>query len=392
MSYLKVIMKEAIFLAAERLMPASQRSGLPLKDAAVRRILVVECGGIGDVLRVFPAIEHLNGMFPEASLFLLVAPTARDTLRLLRRQDIIAGVMEFDIRSRHRTLSRKWKLIRSLRKERFDLIYMPTRGEGMRELSLMSYLIGAPYRLGFVQGKAGRLNTTRVEFADGVPILEQNLSILEAAGLGSGKRVIDLAVPAGDASYADAAVQEHGGDGTPPLIGIHPSASWSADARCWPLEHYVRMVKELSDTLQARIFLLGSAGERGVGRCIEESLQSPTLVNLVGKTTIGQMAALISRMHVFIGNDSGPLHLAIAANVPYVAMFGPTSAEQVLSPVPGSGVVLSKEMPCRPCYTHQPIFRRTCSAEGTPPCLQGISVREVVDSARTLLKGQRTRV
>lgn len=392
MNCLKPFVKETIFLAAERLVPAPPRDVVPLKDAVIRRILVAECGGIGDVLRVFPAIEHLCGTFPEAAIVLLVAPAARDALLLFKKPERIAGVMEFDIRGRHRTLRRKWELIRSLRRERFDLIYMPARGEGMRELSLLSYLIGAPYRLGFARGRTGRLNTTRVEFADDQPILQQNTSILAAAGLGGGNGEIDLRIPAGDVSHADAILREHGGDGSHPRIGIHPSASWSADARCWPVEHYVRLAKEMGDSLQAKIFLLGSASESDVGRCIEESLQSPALVNLVGKTTIGQMAALIGCMHVFIGNDSGPLHLAAAAHVPYVALFGPTSARQVLSAAPGGGVTLGRDLPCRPCYTHQPKYRRPCGAGGSPPCLQSIAVREVIDSTKVLLRRHRERV
>lgn len=387
MGYFKTFIKGMGFLAAERLLPAPSGWAQPLKAAVIRRILIAECGGIGDVLRIFPAIAHLHDAFPSASISLLVAPAARDTLLLFKKPESITEVIDFDVHRRHRDLSRKLKFIASLRKKQFDLIYMPTRGEGMRELSLMSYLIQAPYRLGFAKGRAGRLNTNHVEFSDHAPILEQNMSILAAAGLGNGKMGIDIVIPEEDASYAGETFARYDLEGQYPLVCIHPSASWNADARCWPLEYYVRLAKDISDVLLAKIILLGSSSEQSVGKCIEESLQSPDIVNLVGTTTIGQMAALIGRTHLFIGNDSGPLHLAAASGVPYIGIFGPTSARQVLATSPGRGVTLSKKLPCSPCYTHQPEYRRACKAGGSPPCLEGVSVQDVLASASVLLTG-----
>ena len=102
---------------------------------------------------------------------------------------------------------------------------------------------------------------------------------------------------------------------------------------------------------------------------------------MIGKTTVGQMAALIKLSHLFIGNDSGPLHMALSLDIPSIALFGPTSPEQVIAHTENF-IAISKEINCSPCYLHQPGFKPQCDNRR---CLEDIQAEEVIKSIETML-------
>lgn len=106
---------------------------------------------------------------------------------------------------------------------------------------------------------------------------------------------------------------------------------------------------------------------------------SPSALNLCGKLSLMETAAVLERLHLFVTNDTGLMHLACAVGVPVAALFGPTVEEFGFSPFgpPESARVVSKNMPCRPCHPHGPSH---CYV-GTHACMRGISPEEVYQAA-----------
>ena len=128
------------------------------------------------------------------------------------------------------------------------------------------------------------------------------------------------------------------------------------------------------------VILIGSERERA--RCEEIAAQAPGAVNLAGETTLTELTALICRGAVCIGDDSGPMHLAVALDRPAVAVFGPTDPVWA-GPYRREGAVLRAELPCSPCYLRD---LRRCSYGHA--CMVNVGASAVIEQAENLLMKQ----
>jgi len=378
---IKKALKEFGFFILEGLAPLVEKNRV-INKAVVKKILVYAGGsGLGDLIRVLPAIETLHANFPTASISLLATPESQGILSLSPVSAIISEIINYDSKKRHKSFFKKIILLYNLRKKNYDLIYFPSRGGGMREEVLMNLVIGAHYSLGFKKGKVGLFSTTKIELREDMPILQQNLAILKAANLEIYDEEIRLEVPEKYIKYAHEFLSEHNLNNSFPLISIHTGASWYTKYRCWPIERYVSLIEYLLKDFNAKIIIIGSTNEAEMGTTICEQFQGSSVMNMVGKTDIGQMAALIKQSDLFIGHDSGPLHIALALKVPSIAIFGLTSPRQVISSTERCKVV-SKNLSCSPCYLHQPGFKPYCE---DLRCLKEITAEEVVECVGKML-------
>ena len=378
---LKEIIKKFVLYILEGLSIFFDNNKL-IDPVKIKKILAYGGGsGIGDLLLALPAIESLHANFPKATISLLASPESKKVLSISPFRATISEIIDYDSKKKHKSFFSKLILLSTLRKKLYDLVYFPSRGDGMREEVLMNLLIGAPHRLGFKKGKVGLFNTVKIEFREDIPILKQNLAILEAANLDIYSEKIKLDVPKKDINAAKKLLSEHNFNNSFPLISIHPGASWHTKYKCWPIEKYTLLIRYLLKEFSAEIIIIGSKSEIDIGKRIFEKIQNPSLINMIGKTPITQMAAFIKLSHLFIGNDSGPLHVALSLGVPSIAIFGPTSPKQVISSTEKC-IIISKEISCSPCYLHQPGFKPYCD---DIKCLTEITVEEVIKYVRKML-------
>ncbi len=374
---MKKVLKGVGFRLIDAAAPVLSRDrGVEMRMA--RKILVLAGGGIGDLIGVLPAVESLRANFPRASITLLAAPSSSIVLELYPKRGIIDEIMDYEPEGRHRGMAAKIALSLSLRRKGVDLSYAPGRGEGMREEMVMSYLTGAYSRLGFRQARAGSLHTCSVELRDDLPIMRQNLGILRAAGMDVGTDGVDLVVPASGLKGASSLLDTWGVARSEPFIIIHPGASWKGALRCWPLRKYMELMRVLVREEGRKIIVTGGSAEASMAEEVSREFKGEMgVINAIGKTTLLQMAALMSLSSLFIGNDSGPLHIAQALGVPSVAIFGFTSAAQVVwrkdlcVVVEPSGVT--------PRYLHQYDYRTAPEDEAL---LDLVSVAEVLAGVR----------
>jgi|Deesub1362A_J573_1020465.scaffolds.fasta_scaffold00162_21 ADP-heptose:LPS heptosyltransferase len=376
---MKRTLKEGIFSFFNyAIRPFKGHEGYPIKDR-IKKILVIEAGGIGDLLRVFPVIDALDHNFPHASISILIAAPVRETLDLYPEKGIFSEIIELDLRRTHRGMIRKLPLIRLIRDRGYDLVYASARGEGAREISLMAFLTGAPYRIGFEQKGLKGVYTSALEFKRDIPILRQNLELLKVAGIKVMNEKINIRIPDRDQAASDRLVSQF----TRPIIVVHPSTARDSMHRMWGIDRYTSLIGELICRFQAAVVLIGSAEETGIGHHISASMNNPSLINLIGRTSIPVTAGIIKRATLFIGNDSGPLHIALALNVPSVAIFGPTSPDQVLGDdYRKMCCVVSHRVDCSPCYLHMDHHTPSCKS---PRCMDGVSTEEVFEAVKALL-------
>jgi heptosyltransferase-2 len=157
-------------------------------------------------------------------------------------------------------------------------------------------------------------------------------------------------------------------------VGLSPGAAYGP-AKRWPPERVAELGAVLYQEFEARLVLLGGPEERPVADRIKELLKYPVL-DLVGRTTLRQALALLSRLKVLVTNDSGLMHVAAALKVPLVAIFGSTDPGAT-GPFSSRATMLRHPLECSPC------FKRTCDVGYA--CLNAVTVAEVLAAARPWL-------
>ena len=151
-------------------------------------------------------------------------------------------------------------------------------------------------------------------------------------------------------------------------------SSWQS--KDWLVEGYRRVAESLLSHGGVHVVLVGDRAHAGQGEQVAEGL--PGIVNLVGRTNLGELLAVLKAADVVAGPDSGPAHLCSALGVPHVTLFGPTS-EHRTAPHGNEELVIRSHVGCRPCY------RRSCPGLGTV-CMRLISPDEVIDKVRPFIE------
>lgn len=162
------------------------------------------------------------------------------------------------------------------------------------------------------------------------------------------------------------------------LIGINPGAAYGS-AKCWLPERFKELTKRLADDPNTYILYFGDALTAKLIANICQGMPQ-NVINLAGKTSLNELIALISLCSCFLSNDSGPMHIAAALNVPLVALFGSTN-EVKTGPYNPLSTVIHKHVACSPCY------KRTCPIDFR--CMTSIQVDEVLDKIQKSLHGNR---
>jgi ADP-heptose:LPS heptosyltransferase len=158
-----------------------------------------------------------------------------------------------------------------------------------------------------------------------------------------------------------------------PAVAVVLGSSW--ESKEWPFEHYLELVSALVHDRGVQVVLVDAPAKEAMARAITERVGEDKVVNLVGRTTLPQMAAVLKSVHAVIGPDCGAGHVAAAVKTPYISLFGPTSPVRT-APYGNERFVLQADMPCIPCY------KRSCP-HGMSECMARIlpsNVLELLDS------------
>jgi predicted lipopolysaccharide heptosyltransferase III len=354
----------------------------------VNRILLVRLREIGDVVFTTPAIRAIRRRFPTARITYIVEPHAAaivehnphiDHLIVAPRVRGVAGVLA-DVR-----------LGRTLRTQQFDLAI---DFHGGPRASLLTWLSGARERVGYEIAGRGWMYTRRVARPRELRprhSVENQWDLLLALGFEPPEREHDAVEMAVDPAAVDRVAARLAQPPAQPddrLIVIHVSAG--NPFRRWPLDHFVALTTALAGHPGIRIVLSSGPSERAAaGEVVSRTRaslgpESGAAVLDCGEFSLAELRALIDRASLFIGGDSGPLHIASTTGVPVVALFGPTLPERSMpwrSTSFPAAAVDAGTLPCRPCD------QRVC-APGDFRCLARIPPERVVEAALRLVRGQ----
>ena len=413
---------------------------LAMTGDGMNKFLIINPFGIGDALFTTPVIKTLKDKHPDCFIGYWCNERVGDLLKNNTKIDKVFALSRGDIKRIYRSpLSRitvLFKLIREIRRERFDIAFDFSLDS---RYGLWSKFAGIKKRIGLDYKNRGRFLTDKVKLAgySGKHVVKYYLDLINFMDPHyrvSSSVPYSLEVSAEDRIKARGILKECGVTATDLLIGVIPGggASWGRDAiyKQWSAEKFAELTDRLIKDLNVKVVLLGSIDEKSIADIVEKIVLScprkrasidsrfrgndgrgipagvypresgggndneialaasrprnddDRLINLTGKLNLKELAAAISELKLLICNDGGPLHMAVALGIKTVSIFGPVD-EIVYGPYPSDAkhVVVKKNLPCRPCYKDFRFAR--CS--NNRKCLEDITVGEVYEQVRGLL-------
>jgi lipopolysaccharide heptosyltransferase II len=357
------------------------RAPRPIDPDAIRSLLVRSTNWIGDVVMISPALRALRAGFPAARLDVLARATVAEAYRGHPFVDVIVEERRSGSR-RHDGLPGLLRLAADLRRRRYDLAVILPKSIGA---ALAPALARIPRRVGYPTAGRRALLTHPVPLpqdADAIHHVEFFLGTARWLGCPVVDRSLVFSVPESDRQAASELLAGAGWDADGALwVAIHPGAS--RPERSWAAERFGEVARALA-ARGNRILVLGAPADRDAARVVLEAA-GPAAVDAVGFGGIARMAALVERCALFLGNDSGPMHVAAAIGTPTVAVFGPGVPGKTAPYVPEDRRrEVTRNYPCAPC--RQDFFRECSPApSGKPWCLESVGPDEVLAAAVDLL-------
>jgi lipopolysaccharide heptosyltransferase I len=346
------------------------------------KILVLRLSAVGDVIRTLPAIKALKENDPTFHITWIVEEPSRT---FLESQPEVDRVILFPRRRWTGGITSPWGLlqtagemgrfIRQLRNEQFDVVL---DFHGILKSGILAFLSGAPRRIGFDRRstKEGNFLFSNVKVRlpqKSISRYERNITLLRGMGLEVDYPKPDLHIPPGERASIEAFFHQLPTAPQRPLIAIHPGTNAKAAFKRWMPERYALLADRLIRELRATVIFTWGPGER---EWVEDIRGKMTVASLVAPRTgsLTQLGEVLRQCDLYVGGDTGPMHVASLVGTPVVAIFGPT--HPVENRPFGPHKMVRKEVGCSPCR------KRSCKEL---ICLDQVTVDDVLGAARDLL-------
>ena len=276
-------------------------------------------------------------------------------------------------------------LVRRLRAGRYDACFVLDRSPAM---ALLPWLAGIPHRIGLDSGGRGFAHTVRVPVASVKHEAELYLDTVRAVGVEVTTPRLEFFPTDADRAEAERIVANVAS----PLVVVHPGGGanpgMTLSAKRWPPPRFAAVGDRLIAEMGATVLLVGGPHDGPLAEAVKQAMRHDP-VDLTGRLSLGQLGALCERCHLFIGNATGAMHLAVAVGAPTVAIFGP-SDPRMYGPFGAghravsrsNGVALWHDVDCNPCFVAGR-YRADCADFR---CIEAVTVDEVWTAARALLK------
>ena len=334
------------------------------------RILILQTSYLGDTILSTPVVAGVHRLYPEAELWMMTTPAGTG---LVQHDPLLKGVLAFDKRRQAAGLSGLIRTGLDLRRRRFDRAYALQRSYRTALTLLVS---GIPHRTGFQNAKLPFIFHSRQTRRPTDHDVLRNLSLLTGeAPLNSFDTRLRL-FPPPYARLGPAARQLLAEER--PLALLVPGSAWPT--KMWSWQHFRTVAAHFLNQGYA-VVLLGGPDDREVNRRVADQMD---VLDLAGRTSLGDALAIVHKARLMICNDSMALHMASAFAIPCVAVFCATSPSFGFGPWhnPRAMVVEKKDLPCKPCARHG---GQTCPT-GTRACMEEVRPEEVIAAAKRVLE------
>jgi len=335
------------------------------------RILVIKLRYLGDVLLTTPVFDALRSRYPEAFIAAVVNKGTED---MLTKNPAIDHIFTLERDSRlFSDLQKQFKLIKEIRNRHFDIVLELTHNDRAAVLACLS---GARRRFSYSSRKKKRLHR-RLLLTDLIPVsrnfhvIDKHLEMAKALDCSFLPTKPSLYWSPQDQTACEEILKRNGVSEELPYVVLHPSST--AIHKVWTVEGYAALCDYLADKKAVQTILICGKDEveDRLNREICDRAKS-TPLNLGGKLSLKQTAVLLSKALLFIGIDSGPMHMAAAVDTPVLAIFGPSRSWR-WGPWGKGQVIVQKKWDCVPCG------KKGCRNDGGESrCLMGLSIEEVL--------------
>lgn len=341
------------------------------------KIIVVQTSFLGDAILTTPLLSEIRRCFPSSQLAILCTPQAQGFFDCNPDVD---QIITDDKKGAGRGLRGLWRKAKELRNQGFTIALSPHKS--LRSALLLS-LAGIPFRVGFRQSAGWFLYNRRVDRHAADHDVERNLSLLRPWGVVPKKchQGLRLETDVHARDLIERLFNSLGIRRDELTFGVNPGSIWPT--KRWTPEGYAELLIHLKKRYRCQILLFGGSEDQPIVTKIQE-LSGNAGISLVGKIQLRELACALDWCNLFITNDSGPMHAAVARGVPVVAIFCATTPSLGFYPYSSSAVVIEKELPCRPCSSHG---GRRCPL-GTEDCMRLIRAEDILRGVERLLNGK----
>lgn len=334
------------------------------------RILIIKISALGDVILSLPSIRAIRAKYPKAEIKVLVGLESKD---VLKSSPYVDELIVCDFKKRDRGIMGFLRIAHILKSEDFDVVI---DFQNNKRSHLLGFLSCAPLRYGYNNGKFSFLLNRKAK-DKGILMnpIDHQMGVLALMQIYNIDKGVVLSPSSEDTSWAKKFLEDNWIQPINPFVCINLESSPRWITKRWPVKHFVQVAEKLAKDLSVRVVITGkSAEDEWVQQFVKLARCKP--VSTVGKTTIGQLMALIQKCGVLITSDSAPMHIAAGVKTPFVALFGPTEPKKHVAPLRKCKVINKNK--CKPCY------KPTCNRAYV--CMRSISPDEVYEAVRELLE------
>lgn len=325
---------------------------MKLDKTKVKKILVISLSNVGDAILTTPVIEVLRRDFSQAHLSVLVGPRAFSVFKGDQRIDKKI-IYDKNIRWKN-----KLRLVNRLRHDKYDLVV------DLRQTGFSAFL-GARYRSSIFHYLPRSLTHMRDKHLWKLKTLGFDVNEVKGPSVGFNED---------DARQVTQLLNKWQIKEGQDIVAIAPGARNMT--KRWEKEGYRQLAERLLKECKVKVIMVGDAQDKLlVSEVIAEIRPRPW--SACGKTTLGQLAYLLTKCRLLVSNDSAPMHLAWAVNTPVVAIFGPTDHKKY-APGGPHDVVIRRELKCSPC-------EKSLCPKGTRECMKLILPGEVLQACKKIL-------
>ncbi len=350
-----------------------------------KKILIMEAGGIGDIVMSTPTLRALREKFSDSEIALLTVPRTAQTINIKQYADRILyfkqeAFSKGPSKSIYKQIFSNIQLLLALRKERFDMIIDLEAIESWKA-SLRRYIF---YKGVGAKSKVGRNSDGKGFFLDikvdddlfgKVHEVDRKLLIARALGAATENTKQEFYISKEDRESINNWRMDSGIDDSRTIVAIQPGAF--VPSRQWNSKGFVEIGRRLFQQYNAQIIITGGNNDN-IAYGINDALKDIKPILAIG-FPLSRLGALLERVHLFISNDTGPFHIADAINTPYVVLFGPENPYRYgpYDTRSESRIVTGMKVSCSPCLKY------TCR---THECMESITTDMVWEGVVSLLR------
>ena len=330
------------------------------------RILLIRFGSLGDVVLTTPAIRAVRKAFPAAYIAMLVGDRSGDIVSANPHLD---DVIVF--RREVKALSETRRAAAMLQERHFSIsIDMQRKFRS----SLLAYLSKAKLRIGYHQ-PGGFLCSVKIPSIKSKHVVDRNLDLLKPLGITEANREPEMFFSDEDRDYAYDIFQSRGLTRESPIIGMFPGAGWPL--KCWPAGRFAAIGDLAAEKCNARAVIFSGPGEEHIVDNVAQNMRAEAVL-MKDKVTLRQLGAMLQKCDLFLSNDTGPMHVSVAAGTATIGLFGPGDYIG-FRPLGDKHAMIRGDAPCSPCK----LFNGKCKDN---ICMKSITVDEVWENVRERLR------